>query len=401
MALTAAAAVDSGRAWLVVLSAFSASFVVFGVVYSLGVFLQPVAAEFHADPAEASGFFSITSVVFYALGAFAGRAADRLGPRIVATAGAIILGLGLCLTAIVDRIWLGYLTYGLGVGIGGACCYVPTLAVVGRWFERRRNMALGMAAAGTGAGTMAVPPLAAALIQGFGWRATDVVLGVAAAAILFGCAMLVQPPPAPEISAAARAPRDLFRSRDFMLLYLSWVLATMALFVPFVFLPAFARGHGATEVAAAALVSLIGGTSILGRVVLGPIGDRIGILRLFKATVLLMAVSYAIWLLSSSYLGLSVFAVVLGINYGSRIAAVPAVLIELFGADSLGTILGVFFTATGVAAVLGPTLAGIAVAESGGYRGGVVFALTTGLLGFIAILPVRSRSFGVRRSDRR
>lgn len=93
-----------------------------------------------------------------------------------------------------------------------------------------------------------------------------------------------------------------------MLLYLSWVLATMALFLPFVFLSAFARNHGAAEVAAAALVSLTGGTSILGRVVLGPIGDRIGVLWLFKATVLLIAVSYAIWLPSSSYLGLSLFS---------------------------------------------------------------------------------------------
>jgi MFS family permease len=100
----AAAAVDSGRAWLVVLSACAASFVVFGVVYSFGVFLQPVAVEFHANPAEASGFLSITSVVYYVLGAFAGRAADRLGARIVVTAGALILGLGLCLTALVDRI---------------------------------------------------------------------------------------------------------------------------------------------------------------------------------------------------------------------------------------------------------------------------------------------------------
>lgn len=188
-----------------------------------------------------------------------------------------------------------------------------------------------------------------------------------------------------------------------MLLYLSWVLATMALFLPFVFLSAFARNHGAAEVAAAALVSLIGGTSILGRVVLGPIGDRIGVLWLFKATVLLMAVSYAIWLPSSSYLGLSLFAVIvmLGINYGSRIAVVPAVLIDLFGADSLGTTLGVFFTATGLAALIGSTLAGIAGTESGAYQGVVVFALTAGLLGFIAILPVRSRLFGARRSDRR
>lgn len=83
------------------------------------------------------------------------------------------------------------------------------------------------------------------------------------------------------------------------------------------------------------------------------------------------------------------------------IAVVPAVLIDLFGADSLGTTLGVFFTATGPAALIGSTLAGIAVTESDAYQGVVVFALTVGLLGFIAILLVRSRLFGARRSDRR
>src|SRR5207302_4588365 len=116
------------------------------------------------------------------------------------------------------------------------------------------------------------------------------------AVILFGCAMMVRPPPISGRADVSRRPlRHLFRRREFLLLYLSWGLATMALFVPFVFLPAFARDHGASEAAAAALVSLIGGTSIVGRLVLGPIGDRLGVLRLFKTTVLMMAMSYAIW----------------------------------------------------------------------------------------------------------
>jgi MFS transporter, OFA family, oxalate/formate antiporter len=106
--------------------------------------------------------------------------------------------------------------------------------------------------------------------------------------------------------------------------------------------------------------------------------------------VLVMAVSYAIWLLSS-YWWLVVFAVVLGISYGSRIAAVPAVLIELFGAAHLGTMLGAFFTATGLAAVIGPSLAGVAVELSGGYGGAIVFAFVSGLLGFAVILPLRHR----------
>jgi len=82
------AATDTGRAWLIVAAAFSSSFVVFGVVYSFGVFLEPIASEFHADPAAASAFFSITAVVYYGLGAFAGRAADRFGPRAIVAAGA-------------------------------------------------------------------------------------------------------------------------------------------------------------------------------------------------------------------------------------------------------------------------------------------------------------------------
>ena len=95
--------------------------------------------------------------------------------------------------------------------------------------------------------------------------------------VLLGCAIAVKSPANPgPTEPAGRPPRSAFRSREFVLLYISWVLATTALFVPFVFLPAFARDHGASEVAAAALVSIIGGASIIRRLVLGPIGDRLG-----------------------------------------------------------------------------------------------------------------------------
>ena len=392
---------ETARSWLVVAAAFCSSFVVFGIVYSFGVFLQPVAIEFGAEPTAAAAFFSINAAAYYGLGAFAGWAADRLGPRAIVMAGAAILGLGLVLTARVQQIWLGYLSYGLGVGIGGACCYIPTLAAVGSAFSRHRNLALGIAAAGTGAGTMAVPPIAAALIRQYGWRTTDVMFAVAAVILLFGCGLTTSPSQVTRLDAGAvRTPDRLFRSREFLLLYVSWALGTTALFVPFVFLPAFARDHGASEVASAVLISLIGGTSIVGRLVLGPLSDRLGELQLFKITVLMMAVSYAIWLLSWSYACLVVFSIVLGVNYGSRIAVVPAVLIEYFGNENLGTTLGVFFTATGIAAVLGPTLAGLAVNVSGDYRGGILFALGTGFLAFAAIVPLRPKSFGRHRNDR-
>ena len=265
---------------------------------------------------------------------------------------------------------------------------MPTLAILGGWFNRQRNAALGTAAAGTGCGMLVVPPLSAALIERFGWRVTSMIVGVGCAVLLALVAMLVRPPPL----AAADVHRPLggiVRSFEFLMLYASWVLATIALFVPFVFLPAYVAIHGGDQVAGAALLSLLGGVSILGRLGIGVFTDRIGTTRLLKAAVLLMAVSNLIWIIAPSYVWLVGFAVTLGLGYGLRIALMPAVLIELFGVQNLGAILGIFFTASGISAVVGPLLAGFIVDATGSYDWGIAFALVAGTLGFAAVALLR------------
>jgi MFS family permease len=390
---------DGWRAWVMVGAAFVVGFVVFGVTYSFGVFFKPIAAEFGAGRAATSAFFSITGLIFYLLGSVTGHVSDRFGPRLIVGVGAATMGIGLVLTAFIEKVWVGYLTYGIGVGVGSACVYVPTLAIIGGWFVRRRNTALGIAAAGTGCGTLLMPPLAAWMIERYGWRATDLVLGVVCAALLAGCAIVVRPPPL-AAAAAKRSLSGVVRSRAFIMLYASWVLATTALFVPFVFLPAFATSHGASDVAASALLSLLGGMGILGRVGIGPLSERVGMLRLFKGSVLIMAASYLIWLAVSAYHWQVVFAILLGLGYGIRISLMPAVLIEFFGLPNLGAILGIFFTASGISASLGPLLAGWIVDATDSYRWGIVFALATATLGLLAILPLRVEDAREGRRDR-
>jgi len=382
-------AAESPRAWLTVAAAFIGGFVVFGVIYSFGVFLEPIAAEFHVGRAATSALFAITSMTFYAFGSLTGHLSDRFGPRRVVAGGAWLLGAGLVASAFIERIWIGYLTYGIGVGLGAACAYVPTLAIVGGWFTRRRNTALGIAATGTGCGMLVVPPLAATLIEHFGWRHANVILGIGCAMLLVFCAGATgRPPLAPP--SASRPLGPVVRSRAFVLLYVSWILATAALFVPFVFLPAFALDLGASPVAAAALISILGGMSVIGRLGLGLVGERVGTLRLFKVATLAMGGSYALWLAAPDHGWLPVFAAVLGLFYGIRIALMPVILIELFGLQGLGAVLGLFFTATGVSALLGPPLAGFIVDHTGSYRWAAAFALTIGLLGFAAALRVRA-----------
>jgi MFS family permease len=387
---TTLAQLDSPQGWLMVAVSFVALFTVYGVAYSFGAFFKPMAREFGAGPGATSAVFSTTVFVWCALGWPSGHLADRFGPRPVIIVGAIAIGLGLIATSFIDRLWIGYLTYGVGVGVGIACGYVPTIAVVGGWFLHRRNTALGVAVAGIGCGTLVVAPICAALIQRFGWRATDVMLGLISATVLLGCAFVVKPAPV----HAAPEPfniREAIGSRAFKLLYFSAVLSSMCLFTPFVFLPAFARDHGASEVAAATLVGLIGGASVVGRLGLGAMADRIGVVRLYQLCYLVVGMSFALWLIAHSYAVLVVFALVLGVGYGGYVALSPAVLAHFYGTQRLGSVLGALYTSGGVGVLMGPPVAGFIIGHSG-YRWAIAFSLTTGLASYIALLPLDDKS---------
>lgn len=383
---------DSLTGWLVALSAFIAGFVVFGVMYSFGAFFTPMEAEFHASRTETSAFFAITGMLFYFFGSITGRLSDRIGPRRVVLAGAIILGAGLAFTAAVPQMWIGYLTYGVGVGIGASFVYIPTLALVGGWFARHRTTALGLAAAGTGCGTLLMPPVAALLIQAHGWRMVYVMFGAGSFSLLLLCAWLARHPPLAQTSQTIKL-WHVVRSRPFVLLYASWALATTGLVVSMVFLAPFAQATGASPVAASALISIIGGMSILGRGGIGFITRKTGSVLLYKLSVLVMAASYLLWIPFTGYGWLVAFATALGLGYGVRIALTPVVLIEFFGVGNLGAVLGAFFTASCISAACGPLVAALIIDQTGNYKWGIVFALLMGVLGFIAVAPLRHGSY--------
>ncbi len=365
---------------------FLALFTVYGVAYSFGAFFKPMAHEFGAGPGATSAVFSTTVFVWGVLGWPSGHLADRFGPRPVIILGAVAIGAGLLMTASIHQLWMAYLTYGVGVGIGIACGYVPTVAVVGGWFLHRRNTALGLAVAGIGCGTLFVAPINAALIQRLGWRETFVVLGFISAAVLLFCAFVVKPPPV-HIALAPFRIREAIGTRAFKLLYLSSVLSSMGLFTPFVFLPAFARDHGATEVAAAALVGLIGGASVVGRLGLGAMADRVGVVRLYQFCYLVVGLSFSLWLIANSYTMLVVFALVLGVGYGGYVALSPAVLAHFYGTQRLGSVLGALYTSGGVGVLMGPPVAGFIIGHNG-YRWAIAFSLATGMASYLTLLSL-------------
>ncbi|MDQ1445363.1 MAG: hypothetical protein QOI20_1827 [Acidimicrobiaceae bacterium] len=377
---------DSGTGWRNVAAAFVAMFTVFGVAYSFGAFFRPMTDEFGAGRSAAAAVFSITACVYFLGGSVSGWAVDRIGPRRVLLAGAASMAVGLLLTSRVTALWQGYVTYGLGVGIGVACGYVPMLAVVGGWFERHRSTALGIAVAGIGFGTLSVAPLAAAIIDRHGWRTTYVVFGVASAALLILAAALSSKPPGhvgerPRVGAAVR-------TRAFASLYVSALFMSLALFQVFVFLAPYAEDQGVKHVGAAALVGIVGGASIIGRIGLGMLADRMGRIRTYQGCFLAMALSYGIWWASHSFVPLLVFAVVMGVGYGGFIALSPAVIADLFGTAGMGGVVGVQYTAAGVGGLIGPIAAG-RVIDAAGYAWAIGLSGAMAGLAFVALLWLR------------
>ncbi len=381
--------IDSGAGWIVVAATFLSTFTVFGVAYSFGAFFVPMADEFGSARSAIAFFFSITTFLYFGLGVVTGRISDRIGPRPVLLVGAVCLVLGLVVTSRVDRLWVGYLTYGIGVGIGVACAYVPMVATVGLWFERRRTAALGVAVAGIGVGTLVVVPVAEALIERRGWRETYLIMA-AGSAVLLALASIGARRPEGIGGPAEVVPlrQVLGGSRAFALLYASSMSLVVSLFIPFVFLGDYLQEKG-IDGSGALLIGTIGLSSVVGRLALGALASRLVPIRLYQASFLIVALSFLLWVgAGTSYTMLVVFAVVLGVAYGGFIALAPAVAAELFGPVGLGGVLGALYTAAGLGGLVGPPLAGELIDRSG-YTPALLAAFGFALVGFLILLPLR------------
>jgi len=387
-------AMDSGRGWLVVVATFFSSFVTLGIAYSFGAFFTDMAEEFGSNRAATSVIFGITTFAFFWLSLITGRLADRWGPRPVLLVGALSLFVGLWATSNVQSLGVGYVTYGAGVGVAAATGYIPMVAVVGGWFEKHRATAVGLAVAGIGAGTLVMSPLSAALVDRHGWRDTYRIYAIVGTAVLVLCCALVQRPPGSDSAQTARF-GDAWASRVFRRLQASALCSGLALFVPFVFVGQYAKERGVGPVAAAVLVGVLGGASVLARVGFGTAVRRFGSVRLYRLCFLLLAASFVVWFVAgSSYELLIAFAVILGVGYGGFVALSTIVLAERLGVAGLGSILGLFYTTQGLGGLLGPPLAGWLIDATNSYRPAIVICCCLTALAWLILRPLPVNAAG-------
>jgi len=368
--------------WLVVLAAFAVTFVGFGSAYTFSAFVEPLQREFGASRGSVSLVFSLAGFLYFGLGIVSGPLADRFGARRLAVAGMILTGLGLAAASAARNLLEVYAAYGLGVGLGVGCAYVPAIGAVQRWFVRRRGFASGLAVSGIGVGTLLMPPLASQLIELLGWRDAYLVLGGLATTMGAGASLLIendprdrglrpdgdpQRPGAQPLRREGTSVREAIRSRRFIGLYASCLICSFGVFVPFVHLVPYARDHGVAPSSAVLLLGVIGVGSTAGRFFLGGIADRMGrpvsLLLMFAG----MALALVTWVISVDIWSLTAFALLYGVFYGGWVAVLPAVVMDYFGGRHVSSIIGVLYTSVGFGTLVGPSAAGFAFDLSHSY----------------------------------
>ncbi len=411
--------------WIVVWAAFAVMTVIFGVAYSFAAFFEPLATEFDARRADVSWMFGLASLLYFSLGVVGGALADRYGPRATGVAGILLLSAGLLLSSFATDLYTIYLAYGLGIGLGVAMAYTPSMGAVQPWFVRRRGLASGIASSGIGAGTLVVPLLAAWLIQAFDWR--DAMRGLALFSLLVGLvsAWLLDRDPAARgqapdgdgdrsgataagvsrvasASAAASASStsgartippglrlsETIRTRRFHWLYAAALFAGAPMFVPFAHLSAAARDIGIGDAQAVALVGVIGIGSLVGRFAIGALADRLGRLKTHVIAQAALGASFVLWWLGGPYANWALFAVVFGLSYGGIVSLLPPICSDLFGLRAVSSTIGLLYSGAGFGALLGPVLAGALFDRYGNYDAAIAMCVVASALATFAALRV-------------
>jgi len=365
--------------YVVVLGACLTQFTVIGLMFAFGLFYPVFETEFGWSRTLLSACSALSFLMMGILAILAGRLSDRYGPRPVLAVSGVAYGLGFVLMSQVTQPWQLFAIFVTFIGLGMSTHDVVTLSTVARWFEARRGMMTAVVKVGTAIGQIVVPLVTVGLMVALGWQDTLVVLGVAAMILLFVAAMAMKPPPVKKAQNTAQykvADDDIAdgatyvqarADRTFWILCATqFMIMTTLLTIP-VHLAVHGLDLGLTQPAAASLLSIVGASSIAGRLSVGGLIDRIGCKHSMALCLAALGVGLAGFAIVSTQWPLFAVVAVYGFAHGGLFVVMSPTVAEYFGMRAHGAIFGtvLFFGTLGGAA--GPVLAGLVFDTTGGY----------------------------------
>jgi MFS family permease len=370
------------------------------IVPTFGVFLKPLSQEFGWSRMQISLAFSLFTLGLTITMPLIGRLVDRVGARRVIVWAVLLFGLGvLSLSFLSAHLWHFYAVYlFLGV-VGSGTAMVPYTKVISRWFDRRRGLALGLAAATFSVSAALMPPMTQSLIATVGWRHAYEILGLLVIGITIPAVVLwLKESPevmglAPDGESIGRAGVATHRSAEagmsfqearqastFWLMGSAFFLISVCFHVSVIHLVPLLTDRGLSPQSADLVGSLMAMAGLIGKVGVGYLLDRY--FAPYVAACFFCGFALGLLLLCSGATGSVVLmaVVLVGLGLGAELDVMPYLVGRYFGLRTFGEIYSYTFAAFTLGGVIGPLLMGVGFDATGSYRvvlgGFVVTALT-------------------------
>lgn len=324
-----------------------------------------------------------------------GKMVDNRNVKKVTFLGGVLFGLGMFLTGFANSIPMLYITYGIILGLGIGAGYGAATAVTVKWFPDKKGMAGGLTAAGFGSGAIILAPIAKSLIANYGISTTFKIMGICLLLVIVIASFVMKEAPIVETNSNASTTtldskeikwKDMIKEGKFWLLWCIYVLAAVAGMMVIAHAANIATDYSLGD--SALIVMIVGLSNTLGRIAWGSISDKLGRYK----TVLCMFIASATGLILiflnpqfgslAGILGLMLVAS----SFGGFLGSYPGITAENWGAKNAGSNYGWMFTAYGVAAIVGPSLASTIKTSSGTYGMSFVIAAIMSIVGFILML---------------
>ncbi|MBT0668147.1 MFS transporter [Novosphingobium profundi] len=381
--------------------AFSPGPMIFG---TFGLF----APHFASDHGWSRGAIMLALTFFNLAGVLAspltGSLLDRHGVRRLLFPALVALALGFPALA-----WLtGSLPMFYAIAFAWGATTVATQSIsysklITGWFVQHRGLAIGIAAAGLGVGYVGMPLIAGALLAMYDWRVALSALAVLVMVVPFLCNLALAHPapvktPLTSTALAGLTLGEASRTREFALMAIAILLASVALtgIVPHISL--LALDHGLSTGQAAAVASAYGLSTIAGRVLVGWLADHFPVPRVAIAFFACSALGFVLALSVGANAGMAMLilvALTIGLGFGAESDVIALFISRYFGQRAFAAIYGYLLAAFLIGSSIGPALFGFVRDASGSY--GTVMGIATALMaaacGLLALLPTGQRQF--------
>jgi MFS family permease len=380
--------------------------------YGFSALFNPIVAEFGWSRASVAFAFSLRSEVGGIASPVVGWMVDRVGSRRLMIVGIFFVSAGFVLMSQMQSLWWFYGSV-VVIAIGMSATAGPVgMVAIAHWFRKRRGRALSFMTAGAGTSGVMVLVLEG-MISGFGWRDALLILAVVQLVVCLPLAMSIRDKPedigllpdgevvdpgeaAPvALSAEGLTLREALRLRAFWQMALAVMLVNVGMIAVIVHqIPFFTESLGVADGTAAALVTAMTFTSLLGRFGMGQLADMIDKRRVLAISFATCALALVLFATMTEAWQIAYALPVFAIGWGGIIPVRPAFQAEYFGMRAFGAIQGIVFTVATLGGLVGPVFAGWMYDETESYRTAFLVLSLAALAAVPMVLTIRRPEMG-------